>query len=120
MKNLHNLRCSKQFVPLYHYLVDAMKFNDLASSEHGTSSDVKRTHPLSVRNTVLSPGVGSCLSLRFGGTKIDTTNRPVRIPTNAQNRSIIYVISIIYDIDCRTCYCIAFFDTYCNIDSLSK
>ena len=59
-----------------------MKFNEEASSEQATSSVLKRTHPDGVLNTSFENGVGSCMSLRAGGTKTATSKSPTMAPTN--------------------------------------
>ena len=59
-----------------------MKFKDVASSEHATSSVLNLTHPDEVLKTAFVKGVGSCMSFLAGGTNTDTSNRPTIVPIN--------------------------------------
>jgi hypothetical protein len=63
---------------------DATKFREVASSEHSTRSVLNLTHPDGVRYTDFENGVGTCMSLRAGGTKTDTSKRPTMAPVNIQ------------------------------------
>lgn len=59
-----------------------MKFREVESSEHATSSVLNLTHPEGVRNTAFVKGVGSCMSFLAGGANTDTSNRPTIVPIN--------------------------------------
>ena len=59
-----------------------MKFKEVASSEHATSSVLNLTHPDDVRKTAFVNGVGSCMSFLAGGAITDTSNKPTMVPIN--------------------------------------
>ena len=59
-----------------------MKFREVESSEHATSSVLNLTHPDGVRKTAFVKGVGSCMSFLAGGANTDTSNKPTMVPMN--------------------------------------
>jgi hypothetical protein len=63
------------------------------SAPQGTSVDVKRTHPVSVWNTLRSAGVGTAMVFRAGGTRTVAINNPTTSPATSQRSAIILVAS---------------------------
>jgi hypothetical protein len=57
-------------------------------------SDMIRTHPVDVLKTSLSSGVGTALTTRFGGTKIETIRNPDINPANKYSTDSILIVCL--------------------------
>ena len=81
-----------QFWQLYHLCCDAMKLSDVASAVQGTSFVLNFTHPICVKNTSVTFGVGKAGTLRSGGVKTATRRSPTKAPIKSHVNDIILLI----------------------------
>lgn len=69
-----------------------MKLSDVALLVHGTSDVRNRTHPVFVRKWFVSPGNGSCMSVRAGGLNTETIKSPVNAPIKTHKTDSILLL----------------------------
>lgn len=67
-----------------------MKLRDVALLVQGTSVVRNRTHPVLVRKWFVSPGNGSCISVRGGGLNTETIRSPLSAPAKTHRGDSIY------------------------------